>query len=218
MTSPLSLNVRYQHQRGSVHAKRCVPARIWLMRASRRGARRHTLRMTAVPKGADTVLCGSRTGHVCRSGRCHPSCHSCAYPSRLQLPSVPATPRCARLTALDAPCLGEPEKISVEWISDVPDNRPVWHVVEQAAVVCASCPSPACGSCGQAWATLHTGRGVRLVRGRARWPKPAACAQHCADAGRCACAARAPPVCCERIRLGRSCCAPMDRGAGGVRR
>ena len=55
----------------AVHAERCVPARIWLMRASRRGTRLHTLRMTAVPKGAYTVLCGSCTGHVCRSGRCH---------------------------------------------------------------------------------------------------------------------------------------------------
>jgi hypothetical protein len=34
----------------------------------------------------------------------------------------------------EAPRLGEAEKILVEWSSDV-DDRPVWHVVEQAAVV-----------------------------------------------------------------------------------
>jgi hypothetical protein len=50
------------------------------------------------------------------------------------LPSVPAKPRAERLAALEPPRLGEAEKILVEWSSDV-DDRPVWHVVEQAAVV-----------------------------------------------------------------------------------
>lgn len=104
----------------------------------------HTTAYLAHDSGAKGRIYGivRKLHRSCLPQRPMPSCHSCAYPSRLQLPSVPATPRCARLTALDAPCLGEPEKISVEWISDVPDNRPVWHVVEQAAVVCASCPSP----------------------------------------------------------------------------
>lgn len=187
------------------------------MRASRRGTRLHTLRMTAVPKGAYTVLCGSCTGHVCRSGRCHRATaahirHACSCRASLPRRAVRGSRRWMR------PVWASPRRYRSNGSQMCLTTGPcgMWwskrrwyarHAHRRHAVVAARL-GPRC--------TLA--ERVRLVRGRARWPKPAACAQHCADAGRCACAARASSVCCERIRLGRSCCAPMDRGAGGVRR